>query len=176
MLKTVGENICHLICYIITKVEKNSLKKGEVTRLHMKSFIATCVLMISLIFLMAGVSIHYDKWSFVEGMYVWFVTFTTIGFGDYIPGAEADAKGGIGAVLYRIIFVVIGLSLCSTILNAIGSMVENHQKVKHLKSRRTCFCFHCCWTIQQDQSGNGAEQKQDSPDEGKENVEMQHYV
>ena len=142
----------------------------------MKSLIVTCVLTISLILLMAGVSIHYDKWTFVEGMYVWFVTFTTIGFGDYIPGAGADAKGGTGVVLYGMRFVVIELSLCSTIFIASASFVECTHKVQHFNFRRTWFCFHCCSPIQQDQAANETEQKQDSPNDDKENVEMQHYA
>ena len=28
--------------------------------------------------------IYLTDWSFIEGVYFWFVTFTTIGFGDYI--------------------------------------------------------------------------------------------
>ena len=42
------------------------------------------------VFLSCGsyVFTHYEKWSFFEAFYFCFITMTTIGFGDVVPGLD----------------------------------------------------------------------------------------
>ena len=118
---------------------------------------------------MAAVSTRADEWSFGQGLYVWFVTFTTVGFGDLIPGEDADAKGGIGVVLYRVILVIIGLSLIATVLNSVVDFAE--------KRNTSAFqlCDSCCAIRRWSKQDLGKvhelnmEQKRDMKDESTQN-------
>lgn len=42
--------------------------------------------MVLLIFIGAAIHMELDNWTLDEGIYAWFITFSTIGFGDLIPG------------------------------------------------------------------------------------------
>ncbi|XP_028404713.1 potassium channel subfamily K member 9-like [Dendronephthya gigantea] len=134
MLNTFGQNICHFVCFIIQTIEKKLLGRKKEEACKVKSLLVVSFLSISLLFLMAGISVHFEGWSFGLGLYVWFVTFTTVGFGDFIPGQEPGERDGVAAILYRLIFVVIGLSLISTLFNAMADCVEDKRKKAHSKS------------------------------------------
>ena len=72
--------------------------------------------------------------SYMESVYAWFTTFTTIGFGDYIhldSFARKAARGeipGYRVMLYGLISsspYIMGLSLVSCILGCLVDSVEN---------------------------------------------------
>lgn len=139
MLNTFGQNICHFVCFIIQTIEKRLFGKKKEEACKVKSLLVVSFLSISLLFLMAGVSVKFEGWSFGQGLYVWFVTFTTVGFGDFIPGQEPGTRDGPPAIMYRLIFVVIGLSLISTLFNAMSDCVEDKRKKAQSKSWITFF-------------------------------------
>ena len=70
----------------------------------------------------------------MEGLYAWFITFTTIGFGDYVQFESHSKKIAHGnkstaqLFLHGIIFAVpyvIGLSLMSCILTCLVDSVDH---------------------------------------------------
>ena len=135
MLNTVGQNICHFVCFIITGIETRLLGREETKGCcKVKLLFSVSCLTFALLVFMAGVSIKTEGWTFGEGLYVWFVTFSTVGFGDYIPGNGTDAVDSPIAILYRVIFVLIGLSLISTFFNAITDLIEDKRKKAEHKS------------------------------------------
>ncbi len=134
MLNTVGENICHFVGFILDTIEKRLLGKEEEKSCKVKSLCVVFLLTIALLVFMAGISVKAENWSFGLGLYVWFVTFTTIGFGDYIPGNEVSSADSHAAIIYRVILVVIGLSLISTIFNAMTDCIEEKRKKAESKS------------------------------------------
>ena len=83
-LKSVGELIAKLVNATVTKFEKKILKRAEPKQIQTKSAVLLFSLMIGLM-IAAGVfsMTSTTDWTFVEGMYFWFITFSTIGFGDY---------------------------------------------------------------------------------------------
>ena len=107
-------------------------------------------IMVSLI-LANGLSMkHLLNWSFVEGVYFWFITFTTIGFGDYVlrepqrikeltvnssvNQANKNTSGATRGVTFAVFFGLIAtfyyiLSLCivSSVLNAIMAAIEERK-------------------------------------------------
>ena len=85
-LKSVSKLIAKWINAVVRKFERKILKRSEpLENMQRKTAVILFSLMMVLI-VVNGVSLmHLVGWSVVEGVYVWFVTFTTIGFGDYVP-------------------------------------------------------------------------------------------
>ena len=69
---------------VVTKVEKKIFKRLEPKKLQTKSAVILFMIMVVLIMLSSLLPVLHLKWSFVEGAYFWFITFSTIGFGDYV--------------------------------------------------------------------------------------------
>lgn len=84
-LKSVGELIAKLVNASVTKFEKKILQKAEPKQIETKSALILFSFMIVLM-IAAGHSAKalIEEWTFVEGVYFWFITFSTIGFGDYV--------------------------------------------------------------------------------------------
>ena len=91
-LKTLGEVIAGVIQSVVLRIEKHIFKKVHVHKIRMKTFIGTCLLMVLLLLLGTLIEVLAEGWSFVEGIYTWFVIFSTIGFGDYVPFQSLDQK------------------------------------------------------------------------------------
>ena len=134
MLNTIGQNICHFVCFIIRGIEKGLGRKEVKECCKVKLLCSVSFLTVALLVFMAGVSVKTEGWTFGQGLYVWFITFSTVGFGDYIPGNGTDAADSPIAIIYRIIFVLIGLSLISTFFNAITDLIEEKRKKAEHKS------------------------------------------
>ncbi|XP_032231495.1 potassium channel subfamily K member 3 isoform X2 [Nematostella vectensis] len=99
--------------------------------------------------IMGGVQTYLDEWTFLESVYCWFVTCSTMGFGDYVP-LQNYAKT-IGNSTGRLVFsgimltlpYILGLCLVSSLVNV---MVEfSEYELAHAKSqvRRLCGCYQC---------------------------------
>ncbi|XP_020603098.1 uncharacterized protein LOC110042100 [Orbicella faveolata] len=89
-LKTLGEVIVSGAQSFVVRIEKRLLKVRDVRRIRQKTFLATCALMILFLLLGSVINLVAEGWSFVEGLYTWFVVLSTIGFEDYIPFQSLD--------------------------------------------------------------------------------------
>lgn len=123
-LNAVGQNICYFVGFINTMIENKLFKRNNKKPCKVKLLFTVSVFTVGLLVFMAGISVKTEEWSFGQGLYVWFVTFTTVGFGDYIPGIGSSSSNEPIAICYRLVSVVIGLSLISTIFNAMLDCVE----------------------------------------------------
>lgn len=91
-LKTMGEIIANCIRLLILGIEKLLFRVKQVHRIRLKTFLGTCALMILFLVLRSLVEIYIEKWTFVRGIYAWFIIISTIGFGDYIPFQYIDQR------------------------------------------------------------------------------------
>ena len=84
ILKLVGDRILSLIELTLRSIQERYFGK-EVTKLRSKTMtIILCLIVLMLI--LGGVLYNLtEPWTFLDGLYFCFVTFTTIGFGDLVP-------------------------------------------------------------------------------------------
>lgn len=86
ILKLVGDRITRCIQIALRTVERRyCTEEEEVTKLRTKT-IMVIVCLIMLMLLLGGILYNLtESWTFLDGLYFCFVTFTTIGFGDLVP-------------------------------------------------------------------------------------------
>ena len=64
----------------------------EIKNLELKVLLLNFLLVASIILSLAAASTQEDSWNLQQGIYVWFITLTTVGFGDFVP--KRMASGG----------------------------------------------------------------------------------
>ncbi|KAL9984086.1 hypothetical protein ACROYT_G006345 [Oculina patagonica] len=148
--KSVGELITKWVNAVVTKFEKKILKRSEPKQMMAKSAVILFAIMVSLI-VVNGLFVKYHlNWSLVEGIYFWFITFTTIGFGDYVirqpqrikeltlnssineanKNDSSDAEEATSAVfvsLFCIFYYILALCTVSSVLNSIMAVIEERK-------------------------------------------------
>ena len=134
VLKTAGELLACCIRFAVVKTEAVILKRAEPEHLKKKMCIVASTLLVVLLILASVVSTFLDEWTFLEGLYAWFVTFTTIGFGDYVQLESVARKVDHGETskIYLILYgsltvlpYLIGLSLMSCLLTCLVDSIDH---------------------------------------------------
>ena len=141
-LKSAGELIAEIANTIITRFEKKILKNVEPKRVKTKSAVILFSFMVLLIVGNGLLVMTLYDWTFVQGVYYWFVTLSTIGFGDYVIRGKIEVNNITGPkldsgirdleqasakVVMGIIFMIqnlLGLCVVSSVLNAIMVAME----------------------------------------------------
>ena len=72
-----------------------------------------------------------SKWTFIDSIYFWFVTFTTVGFGDVIEPLESEVDYVIPLVLYRIF----GLTLLAGVIDSMVAWLKVRKKALKMKAQ-----------------------------------------
>jgi hypothetical protein len=118
--------------------------------MNTKSAVILFAIMV-LLFVVNGLLVMYLlNWSLVEAVYYWFITFSTIGFGDYVlrqphrikeltvhislsqkkkneSGNPGETTSVIFAGLFATIYSLIALCIVSSVLNAIMAAIEERK-------------------------------------------------
>ena len=90
-----------------------------------------------------------ENWSFLDSFYAWFVAFSTIGFGDYVPFDAAAKKAdrgeteGIPLWLFFFLFYVpymLGLSLMSCLFSC---LVDSVDQIRDFRDHFMDKCLNC---------------------------------
>jgi hypothetical protein len=74
---------------------------------------------------------NWEEWTFLEGFYFSFITLTTIGFGDFVPGAavlSAGTEEGQAKLIIACIYVLMGLAVLSMAINLMQETIMNKCK------------------------------------------------
>ena len=164
-LKSIGELIARQLKLLVTKFEKKILKRPEPKRVQTKSAMILVALMVVLMVGSALFVTNLLDWTFIEGLYFWVITFTTIGFGDYvisnidvpsynnlifnISSHQENQDESVDLHIYNILDILnclFGLCIVSSVLDSIMACIEEG----------TCRpqCFGCCNRKLQDHVNN----------------------
>lgn len=136
--QSVGELMSRGISSLIAGTERLCCGR-EPSHVEAKCAAVTCILM--LIMLLCGGVLQRvtgtEDWSFLVGLYFWFITFTTIGYGDYVP--EIDKSHVSPArVTMQLVWTTLGLCVVSSVLNALATFIE---KRREKCKPRCCGCL-----------------------------------
>lgn len=148
--KSVGELIAKGVATFVTKFERKILKRPEPKKLQAKSALILFMMMLLLIVLSSLLLVYFLNWSFVTSAYFWFITFSTIGFGDYVPeipqrirqltpnnfthddndNKPSDGERTTFAIfegLFLTFYLILGLCVVSSVLNSIMMALEEYK-------------------------------------------------
>ncbi len=69
---------------------------------------------------------NWENWSFLEGFYFSFITLTTIGFGDFVPGDAVLSGGDDGhtKLVMACVYLVMGLAVISMAINLMQDTIR----------------------------------------------------
>ena len=133
-MKSAGELWASSIEFIVRKIEKDFFKRGQLSHVKKKTLFIACTLTVLVMIIAAISTAHLEDWTFIESLYAWFITLTTIGFGDYVHlkklQRDVDQEKAKESTLLLYGFLLslpymIGLSLMSCILSILVDSIEH---------------------------------------------------
>ena len=108
---------------------------SRVNSIHLKASILNCFLTVFVILLFAGMTLLKRKdWTYFEGFYFVFITFTTIGFGDYVP--IYDKGFSEFDIVSVTLAVFIGFSLMTSLLCSVSGALEEYGVKKVIRNAK----------------------------------------
>ena len=72
---------------------------------------------------------EWEDWTFVQGFYFSFITLSTIGFGDFVPGdavLSAGSDDGKAKLIIACVYLVMGLALISMAINLMQDTIKKN--------------------------------------------------
>ena len=129
-LRTVGNELTNFIAYLIKLYERRMFNR-ETEKLEVKCAIVTCVLLLIMLFLGGMIFTYSERWGYLDSFYFCFISLTTVGFGDLVPGVDREEFGAevnIFIELACLVYYVLGLSIMSGVILSISSVIEEKTK------------------------------------------------
>ena len=130
----LGENL-------INAIEIKMMKRSEV---HHKKWKIICFAIISCILeLLAAAGFVYkeEQWSYLVAVYFWFVSASTIGFGDYVLSFKGNNKLDFPMLVVFFFITLILMSDLGCIFSTISEIIEEGGQRRRKKG---CISRMCC--------------------------------
>lgn len=105
----------------------------ETEKLEIKTAVVAFVCLLVIIFIPAVGFSLIENWDYMDAVYFCFITLTTIGFGDYVPGIQRSRyEESVEVVLefLNLFYMVLGLAVMSGVIVSISGVIE--EKTKNL--------------------------------------------
>ena len=132
-LKTAGELISRFLTYAVTRFERKVLKNEDVRHVEIKCSMLALTVMALYLSLSAAVQVIWEKWTFLDAFYAWFIAFSTVGFGDYIPFDSVVPRQDEHAITAAIFHVVatfpalFGLGIVASVMNSLFVVFDKYR-------------------------------------------------
>ena len=144
-LKTVGELVSKMVNKFIYMLETKARGGRRPRRVKTKSFFTILTLMVLTLCAFGLKQSYMEGWTFIEGVYAWFVTLSTIGYGDYVPNwglllrCEESLHSKITLGLVISASALPGMTALSVVSGVLNSVVEALEEFKtNSQVRRQC--------------------------------------
>ena len=118
---------------MITRFERKVLKTKDVRNVEIKCAMLAFTVMATFLSLCAAMQVIVEKWTFVDAIYAWFITYSTIGFGDYIPFDNVVSRqddNGISAAAFHVLGTfptIFGLGIVASVMNALFVVFDKYR-------------------------------------------------
>ena len=123
VFKLVGTNINDIITKIISKVKKKLLRsKSQHLKAAESALVAIFLDIFALLLISLVAFFRRKEWTYLESFYFCFITFSTIGLGDFLP--FEDTNVGATEYLLMAVGIILGFSMMSTMLCALSQALE----------------------------------------------------
>ena len=121
ILSTIGGEMLKFEKHIIKIIETQLLKRQKVEHVNLKCLLAAFATIFVLILVGASFSEKYhEEWTYLDSVYFWFITFTTVGFRDFIPDEGLLQRNAFGYSIYTLL----GLCAMSNLINIMGKIAS----------------------------------------------------
>lgn len=128
-LRSIGNRISEFIAANIKALDRRFYNR-ETEKLEIKTAVVAFGCLLVIIFIPAiGFSLIED-WAYMEAVYFCFITLTTIGFGDFVPGVQNKHQEYLVVVLefLNLFYMVLGLAVMSGVIVSISGVIEEKTK------------------------------------------------
>ena len=135
---------------LVREFETRLLRRRQVQHCAAKCALLCFFLTVAMLCLGALLSMMTSHWTFLEGIYFWYISFTTVGFGDYVPptvhGITKEPHSSeathllteIALQAFYSLWFVPGLCMVASVISSIQDALE--------KSPYQGACFGCLAT------------------------------
>ena len=134
-MKSLGELLAIGVRSLVIKIETILLNRTEPRHVKLNTICVSGYIIVFQHVMLASLSTSFTaNWSFLESFYAWFITLSTIGFGD------VEKMSKLLLILYMVLFslpYVMSLSFCSCILSL---LVDSMDQIRQMRDR----CMSCC--------------------------------
>lgn len=154
MFQAIGERMGVIMSYLLRRFKKClGFKSSDASLIHLVIF--GSVIWTAFLAAGAGMFAHYESWNFFESFFYFFVTLTTIGFGDMVALQEINRNDPSNNAYHSktlyvaatMIMIYIGLTIASSVINLLVMRLMELQQPK--RKRRSISwkagprCVHC---------------------------------
>lgn len=141
VFKSVGTNINLVITNIISAVRKRFLRsKSQHLKAAESALVAVFLDIFTLLLISFVAFFRRKEWTYLESFYFCFITFSTIGLGDFLP--FEDTNVGVTEYLLMALGIILGFSMMSTMLCALSQALEKTTPLPKVKPLETTNSTH----------------------------------
>ena len=131
-LRSVGNRVSEGISSAVRQFDRRVYNR-ETEKLEIKTAVIAFILLLIIVIFPAFGFEGFEDWSYFESVYFCFVTLSTIGFGDFVPGKikeTGDQSDAIYVMLefLNLIYMVLGLAVMSGVIVSISGVIEEKTK------------------------------------------------
>ena len=83
----------------------------------------------------------WEDWDVLIGSYICFISLTTIGFGDYVPGTVSDSRASQTVLILWSLYLIFGLVIIAMCFHLIREEVHNKC---HTPGKKICLVSKTC--------------------------------
>ncbi|CAF0766445.1 unnamed protein product [Adineta ricciae] len=134
-IKLVGESLASIVtkyyrrlkqCFRHMKSKRVPLSRKDYRRRKVPFYVPIALL---ILYLLAGSILFatWEGWSYVDGAYFSFITFTTIGFGDFVPG-ESTISHRSGRSILCAVYLLFGVLLTAMSFRLIQEDIDRMKR------------------------------------------------
>jgi potassium channel subfamily K protein 1 len=107
---------------ILSNVSKQVLQRSHMHVL----FSFTCALIVFILFFLipAGIYAHIENWSYLNAFYYCFISLSTVGLGDYVPGDNEDQAHRHLYKICSILYLIVGVMVMVWLLEIFSQTPE----------------------------------------------------